>query len=202
MKKRLALIHTSMVFVKVETMMSDIFAEVIPEVDLINIVDDSLLPEVMASGEISPSVQRRLTAYFKAAEETGAHAIFSLCSSLGPAVDVARKEVSIPVAKIDDAMTEKAVDMAERIGVMATVTTTLRPTVNLIKEKAKTKGKAVDVHPVLVEGAFELLMAGDKTAHDQKVHSAAVDLADEARFVGLRAGSSSQFAVRTRRSYE
>lgn len=50
MKKKLALIHTSMVFVKAETMMSDIFAEVMPEVDLVNIVDDSLLPEVEETG--------------------------------------------------------------------------------------------------------------------------------------------------------
>jgi hypothetical protein len=41
LKKKLALIHTSMVFVKVETIMLDIFAELMPDVELINIVDDT-----------------------------------------------------------------------------------------------------------------------------------------------------------------
>ena len=52
MSRTLALIHTSMVFITVETMMQEIFAEVMPDVRLINIVDDSLLPDVVATGEI------------------------------------------------------------------------------------------------------------------------------------------------------
>jgi hypothetical protein len=59
MTRTLALIHTSMVFITVETMMRDIFAEVMPDVRLINIVDDSLLPDVMETGKISPAVTRR-----------------------------------------------------------------------------------------------------------------------------------------------
>ncbi len=174
---RLALIHTSMVFVKVEMTMSDIFAEVMPDVELVSIVDDSLLPDVMAAGHITAAVQRRFTAYAKAAEVAGVHAAFSLCSSLGPAVDVARQEVDIPVIKIDDAMTDKAVEMAESIGVVATAQTTLGPTADLIRDKATARSKVVDVKQVLVEGAFELLMGGDRDAHDQRVHAAAVDLA-------------------------
>ena len=195
--KKLALIHTSMVFVKVETMMSDIFAEVMPDVELINIVDDSLLPEVMATGIITPAVQKRMTAYVKAAEETGADAIFSLCSSLGPAVEVASAEVSIPVAKIDDAMTEKAVEMAERIGVMATVSTTLPPTVNLIKSKAEAEQKVVEVRDLLVEGAFELLMAGKKDEHDQQVYAAARQLAPEVEVIVFAQASMTRLAPQT-----
>ena len=84
MTKTLALIHTSMVFVNVETMMKDMFAEIMPDVRLINIVDDSLLPDVMNSGIIDVDVQKRMSAYVKAAQETGADAVLSLCSSLGP----------------------------------------------------------------------------------------------------------------------
>ena len=53
MPKTLALIHTSMVFVNVETMMNDMFAEVMPDVRLINIVDDSLLPDVMETASLT-----------------------------------------------------------------------------------------------------------------------------------------------------
>ena len=197
MKKKLALIHTSMVFVKAETMMSDIFAEVMPDVELVNIVDDSLLPDVMAAGRITPAVERRMIAYVKAAEETGANAVFSLCSSLGPAIDAAREEVSIPVIKIDDAMAEKAVDMADRIGVVATVPTTLGPTVDLIKEKAAAKMKAVGVKEALVKGAFELLMSGNTDEHDQQVYAAARELARDVEVIVFAQGSMTRLAPPT-----
>jgi Asp/Glu/hydantoin racemase len=186
-----------MVFVKTETMMSDIFAEVMPDVELVNIVDDSLLPDVIAAGGITPAVQCRMTAYVKAAQETGANAVFSLCSSLGPAIDAAREEVSIPVVKIDDAMADKAVEMAERIGVVATVPTTLGPTVDLIRQKAAARAKAIEVKDALVQGAFELLMGGNKDEHDQQIYSAARELARGVEVIVFAQGSMTRLAPRT-----
>ena len=164
MAQTLALIHTSKVFLTVETMMQGIFAEVMPDVRLINIMDDSLLPDVMAEGRISPPVVRRMCAYVMAAEATGADAVLSLCSSLGPTIDVARKLVDIPVIKIDDAHTEKAAREADRIGVIATVATTLPPTVALIREKAAAIHKNVEIRESLSNAAFEALMRGRKQA--------------------------------------
>ncbi|MCJ7626166.1 MAG: ABC transporter permease, partial [Anaerolineaceae bacterium] len=97
------------------------FKEIMPEVELINIMDDSLLPTVMAEQRISPAVTQRMCAYVQAAVVAGADAVLSLCSSLGPTVNVARELVNVPVIKIDDAHTEKAVRDADRVGVMATV---------------------------------------------------------------------------------
>ncbi|MBM4163896.1 MAG: Asp/Glu/hydantoin racemase [Lentisphaerae bacterium] len=158
----LALIHTSMVFLTVETMMKDLFAEILPGVRLINIVDDSLLPDVMKVGGIPPAVTSRMADYIVAAEKTGAAAILSLCSSLGPAVDAAAPRVKIPVIKIDQAMAEKAAADGQRIGVMATVPTTLGPTCDLIRAQADRAGKAICIERCLVAGAFESLMAGKR----------------------------------------
>src|ERR1035438_1314179 len=102
MPQTLALIHTSQIFLNVETMMKQLFAEIMPEVRLINIMDDALLPDVMREKSISHDVTRRMSLYVMAAEATGADAVLSLCSSLGPTIDVARKLVKIPVIKIDD----------------------------------------------------------------------------------------------------
>lgn len=196
MTKTLALVHTSMVFVNVETMMQDIFAEVMPDVRLINIIDDSLLPDVMRTGKISPEVTRRMCAYVVAAETAGADAVFSLCSSLGPTIDVARRLVSIPVIKIDDAMAEKAAREGDRIGVMATVPTTLAPTVALVEEKAAALAKEVEVYEALVAGAFEQLMSGNKEKHDAMVSAAAQDLASKAGLLVLAQASMTRLAPR------
>jgi len=179
MPQTLALIHTSKVFLTVETMMSGLFAEIMPEVRLINIMDDALLADVMAQQRISTDVTRRMCAYVMAAEATGADAVLSLCSSLGPTIDVARKLVRIPVIKIDDAHCEKAAREANRIGVMATVATTLAPTVALIREKAAALGKTVEIRDSLSSAAFQALMSGDKAQHDAMVTDAARALAPE-----------------------
>ena len=63
--------------------MKQLFAEIMPHVRLINIMDDSLLPDVMREQSISSNVTRRMALYVMAAEATGADAVLSLCSSLG-----------------------------------------------------------------------------------------------------------------------
>jgi len=194
MPQVLALIHTSQVFLTVETMMKSLFAEIMPEVKLINIMDDSLLPQCMAEQAVTPSVTRRMCAYAQAAEAAGADAILSLCSSLGPTIDVARKLVDIPVIKIDDAHTEKAARDARRIGVMATVPTTLGPTVALIREKAATLKKEVEIHESLSKAAFAALMQGEKDQHDAMVLEAARQLAPNVDLILFAQASMTRLA--------
>lgn len=196
MKKTLACIHTSMVFVKVEPMLQEILDEVLPDVRRINIVDDSLLADVMRTGWITSQVTRRMCAYVQAAEAAGADAILSLCSSLGPTIDVARQVASVPVIKIDDAMTEEAVRSSERIGVIATVATTLAPTVDLIQSKGQAAGKAVEISPRLVEGAFRTLMDGDRQQHDEMVMAGARELARQVDLIVCAQASMTRLAPR------
>ena len=194
MPQTLALIHTSQIFLNVETMMKQLFAEILPEVRLINIMDDALLPDVMREKSISRDVTRRMSLYVMAAEATGADAVLSLCSSLGPTIDVARKLVKIPVIKIDDAHTGKAVREARRIGVMATVATTLGPTVALIREKADQMNKPVEVRESLSGGAFEALLRGEKDRHDAMVVAAARELAPQVELILFAQASLTRLA--------
>jgi Asp/Glu/hydantoin racemase len=196
MVQTLALIHTSMVFINVETMMSDIFKEVMPNVRLINIVDDSLLADVIRQGSIPEAVTSRVCDYCVAAEKTGADVILSLCSSLGPTIDVARTRVQIPIVKIDDAMAEKAATDGARIGVMATVPTTLGPTCDLIQQKAKTLNKAITIERCLVEGAFACLMARNKEGHDEMVFHGGRDLAGKVDLIAFAQASMTRLAPR------
>jgi aspartate/glutamate racemase len=194
MSQTLALIHTSQVFLSVETMMKQMFTEIMPEVRLINIMDDSLLPDVMAEMRISNDVTKRLCLYVMAAEAAGADVVLSVCSSMGPAIDCARKLVNIPVIKIDDAHTEKAVREAKRIGVVATAGTTLRPTVELLKEKATMLGKQVEIRESLSTSAFEALMKGEKDKHDAMVLETARQLAPSVDLILFAQASMTRLA--------
>lgn len=115
MPKTLALIHTTKRFLTRDPIFQQLCAELLPDVQITNILDDSLLPHCMAEQRVTPALTRRMCSYVAAAEMAGADVVLSLCSSLGPTIDVARNMVSIPVIKIDDAHTEKAVCDARRI---------------------------------------------------------------------------------------
>jgi Asp/Glu/hydantoin racemase len=135
-----------------------------------------------------------MTHMAKAAEAAGADVIFSACSSLGPTIDTVRKAVSIPIIKIDDGMTEQAVLKAGKIGILATVPTTLPPTVALVEEKAAAVGKDVQILTSVAEGAFDKLMSGDKKTHDQMVLDKAKGLAPKVELLVLAQASMTTLA--------
>jgi Asp/Glu/hydantoin racemase len=195
MHKTLAVIHTVLVFLQSEMIIRDTLAYVMPEVRIINIVDDSLLMDVMRAG-ITPWIIRRVSNYIVSAELGGADAVLSTCSSIGPAIDVARRMVRIPVVKIDEAMAEQAVQQATEIGVLATVRSTLRPTIDLLKEKAGAAGREIHIHDSLCGDAFEALAGGSRERHDRFLLQSAKDLSDKADVIVLAQASMARLGPR------
>ncbi|WP_345814737.1 aspartate/glutamate racemase family protein [Paraburkholderia sp. PREW-6R] len=153
------------------------FAEQMPDARVVNIVDDSLLADVRAAGRLTPEVTRRLYAYMSSAHDMGADIILNACSSVGEATDVLRGLIGTPIVKVDEAMAEAASALGARIGVVATVSTTLEPTVRLIRRKAAEKGREVDVTECIAQGAFDALLAGDAARHDDILTRAIIELA-------------------------
>lgn len=194
MAKRIAVLHTSFVFLNVEPVFRDLFKEVLPDTQIVDFVDSDVLAAVNREGGINQSHIRRMVHLAMAAEDADVNLIFSACSSLGPSMDVARKLVKTPIIKIDDAMTQKAVQEGDAIGVMATVPTTLPPTVALLQEQARECGKTISVKTSLSEGAFGILMSGDRARHDQMVLENALKLAPQVDLIILAQASMSRLA--------
>jgi Asp/Glu/hydantoin racemase len=196
MAKKVALLHTSLVFINRERLIFDIIAELMPDVELVNIIEDGMLKDVITTGSISPHVTRRMCLYVLAAEAMGVDAIFNTCSSLGPTMDVARQLISTPIVKIDDGMAEVAAKEGKRIAVLATVPTTLPPTVALIQEKAASFKKDIETRPALSKGAFELLMNNQVESHDDMVAKTALEMASWADTIVLAQCSMARLAPR------
>jgi Asp/Glu/hydantoin racemase len=194
MSKRIAVLHTSFVFTNVEPVFKNLFKELIPEVEVVDFVDSHILADVRKMGVVQNSHIRRMCHLAQAAEDAGVDLIFSACSSLGPSMDVARGLVDVPIIKIDDAMTRRAVELGSVIGVMATVPTTLPPTVDLIKQWGAADCKPVEVKQYLCEGAFDILMSGDRDRHDQMVLDGALQLAPQVDLIVLAQASMSRLA--------
>jgi Asp/Glu/hydantoin racemase len=140
--------------------------ELLPDVETFHMVDESLLKNTIRSGELTPTTTRRVLGHVASAVDGGADAVLVTCSSIGPAVALSRSVVSVPVMRVDEAMADLAVQMGPRIGVIATLPTTLHPTVELVQARANAVGKSVMVTAHLCAGAFEALGRGDTATHD------------------------------------
>ena len=165
-RRRLALVHTVAGLVP---RFRELSAELMPEVETFDIVDETLLRDATTEGRVSLDTARRLMAHLAAAERHGADAILVTCSSMGGAVDAARSFAGVPLMRVDQAMAEQAVATGSRIGVLATLSSTLRPTAELIRRTAVEAGREVEVRDRVCEGAFEALRAADTERHDQLV---------------------------------
>lgn len=182
----IALLHTTAVTVPA---MKELAGQHLPGVRVINILDDSLLADVIAAGEVTPAVRTRLRAYVDQAVQAGAQAVMSCCSSIGEVVEALDGSAGVPVWRIDAPMAEEAVRLGSHIGVLATVRTTLDPTVRLIQRTAERLGKPVEVEAVLIEGAFAALQSGEGETHDQLVRSALEQILKRADVVVLAQAS-------------
>ena len=167
-----------------------IFTELMPGQRLVNIYDDSLIPDVIAANNtITTDVRRRLLAYCRASEDMGADLILSTCSSMGDIVGQIQAFIRVPILRIDEPMVRQAVNTARSIAVLATVGTTLAPTNRLLRAVAAELGKEVEIIEGLAEGALQALSAGKPEVHDDILLRAALAVADQAEVILLAQGS-------------
>jgi Asp/Glu/hydantoin racemase len=185
-QKTLGLIHTSATLVPV---FAELCKKYLPNVKVFNIVDDSLIKNTIARGELTPDTSKRVVNYAASAQEAGADYVLFTCSSIGPAVETAAKLTGVPVLRVDQPMADKAVQMGKRIGVVATLSTTLNPTSDLVRRRAAVAGKEIELKSVLCDGAFEALMSGDAATHDKKVGDALKQLSNEVDVILLAQAS-------------
>ena len=175
-KKRLGLVHTSATLVPV---FAQLCKAKLPEVEVFNIADDSLVKSIREAGRLTATISRRVAAYLESAELAGADYIMVTCSSIGPAVEAGARLTGVPVLRVDQPMADQAVATGRRIGVIATLSTTLEPTADLIQRRAALAGKEITLVAKLCDGAFEALMSGDGATHDAMVAAALRELSQQ-----------------------
>ena len=182
------MIHTSATLVPVFQALTDRYLAD-KKLKIFNISDDSLIKNTIERGMLTPDTSRRVINYVASAEEAGADYILVTCSSIGPAVEMAARLTKIPVLRIDQPMADHAVQMGKRIGVVATLPTTLEPTSDLVRRRAVVAGKEIELTARLCEGAFDALMGGKPEVHDEMVAAALKDLAHQVDVILLAQAS-------------
>jgi Asp/Glu/hydantoin racemase len=183
---KVGLVHTSATLVPVFAGLAQTH---IPGHATINLVDDSLIKDVIRDGRLTPQVARRVVDLIGLAADAGADHILVTCSSIGAAVEMAAGLTPVPVLRVDQPMADEAVRTGKRIGVIATLATTLEPTADLVRRRAEIAGSRVEVVSKVCEGAFDALMSGDGKTHDDRVASALREMSEQVDIILLAQAS-------------
>lgn len=172
MKKAL-FFHTTM---NTPGFMKSEFKKRFPNAGMINIVDDSVLPEVSANDNMyTPGIVSRLIKYAKIGEELGASVAVCMCTTITGAVREASMSTKIPFVTIDRPMLEMAVRTGSRVAILVTASTTLAASDISIKQVAKDVGSGALIDTILVPGASDALNRdGDKEKHNRLIAEAAM----------------------------
>ena len=150
---KVALVYTSTTPELIELVEKEV-GDVLPrETEVASYQDPSILAEVRDAGYVTAPPAARLVGMYMTAVSEGADAILNLCSSVGE--DIARY-TGIPIVRVDEEMCREAVRQGKRIGVMATLPTTLNPTKNTILRVAREMNRQVELVDALVDGGFGL----------------------------------------------
>ena len=187
-----ALVYTSTTPELIELVEREIRKNIGEEAELISLQDPGILADVRAAGYVTPAPAARLFGMYAKAVEEGADAILNICSSVGEAADAflpASAYLGVPVVRIDEEMCREAVRIAaaakSRVGVLATLPTTLEPTKNTVKRVAREMGRHVELVDGLIDGAFGL----DQEQFRKLLTDAAIKIKDQVDVILLAQGS-------------
>ncbi len=182
----IAFIHTSPSMIPA---FKSLATELLPGENIFNMVDESLLCDIIRDGCCPPKTARRLVNHVVEADDAGADFILVTCSSMGRAVEASRVMVKARVLRVDEPMADRAVATGSRIGVIATLPSTLEPTVALIRARADALKKKIDLTARVVDGAFEAVISGDGAKHDALVGTALRELSQKVDVIVLAQAS-------------
>ncbi len=150
--------------------------------------DPTILGDVRNAGYVTQAPAARLIKMFMNAAEEGCEAVLNACSSVGEVADsvqVAAAYLGMPIVRIDEEMCRDAVRKGLRIGVMATLPTTLIPTCNTIGRMARECNRHVSIKECLVENAFGL----DQDQFRERMSASAATIAGDVDVIVLAQGS-------------
>ncbi len=183
-----ALVYTSTTPELIQ-MVEEEVKKVLPETaELVSFQDPSILSEVREAGYVTAAAAARLVGLYMEAVSAGADAILNLCSSVGEVADAAQdlgRYLGIPIVRVDEEMCREAVRQGKKIGVIATLPTTMEPTKHTILRVAREMNRRVEVKEALAEGGFGL----DQEGFQKLLLKAAETVADQVDVILLAQGS-------------
>ena len=142
---------------------------IIPGVVVVHAADDSIQNSNLAApvGTIPKQNYLRFANLAKSLQDYGADLIMLACSTFNRAVEYAEPMIDVPLLQIDRAMMDLAVRDGRKVGLLATLPSTVPSSERLLRLAARDANRDVEIITVLSEEAFRMLRAGDKDRHNE-----------------------------------
>jgi aspartate/glutamate racemase len=193
-EKTLGIIHASSITIDA---VKPYIEKFIPEVDIMHLCDDTIQRDNIAAGVgVIPKVNYyKFAQYAHNLEEAGVDVIMLACSTFNFSAELARPMINTPIAQIDRPMMELAVKTGKKIGLLATLSTTVPSSERLLKIAADEAGKEIEIKTVLCSEAFEEYLKGNFEKHNEILLKAIDDLSDEVDCIAMAQLSMSKLAL-------
>jgi Asp/Glu/hydantoin racemase len=150
-------LHTGVVHVDTFTRL---LAEAEPCAIGVHVLDESLLSDAQRLGTTDHALLDRIETRLRQAAE-GSDAVLCTCSTLGAVAEAMSSRLGLPVVRVDRPMAAAAVLAGERIGIVASVESTMGPTRQLLEEEAEHQHCKVTLIDLPCSEAWEAFEAGD-----------------------------------------
>jgi Asp/Glu/hydantoin racemase len=175
MKSRIVLLHATPVAMQP---VHAAFAELWPEAEMVNLLDDGLTIDRAREPELSEEMIERFVRLGRYGHDMGAMGILVTCSAFGPAIERMAAQLSVPVLKPNEAMFESAVGYGPKVGMLATFGPSVATMTEEFEEYVARTGSHAVLRTVLVDDAIDALRAGDVQRHNELVAARAHELKD------------------------
>lgn len=155
------------------------FGDLWPQADVINVIDESLYADYVATRVIDEALSRRLELLLHYSETTGAHAALFTGSVFGAVVEKARASMAIPVLTSYEAMIKAAFAAGSRLAVVTTSLYTMPVITEDIRRYAEQHGHSYTLASRVLDDARDAFRRdGDIKKHFALIAEAAHDFTD------------------------
>lgn len=155
------------------------FERLWPQARRMNVLDDSLPSDLVATGCVDDALVARFIALVRYARQSGAQGVLFTCSAFGTAIEAAGAANGVRALKPNEAMFDEALDICAtlgrpgRVGLISTFAASVNGMAHELETMARARGLEVSLQVAVAQGALDALGRGDSEEHDSLISDAA-----------------------------
>jgi aspartate/glutamate racemase len=139
------------------------------QVEVSHIIDQTIIRSVVAARGLSLYARRRVSEGVLSAAAAGAEVVQFTCSTISSLAEPLTSVAGIPVLAVDARMAVEVASRHTKIALFATNPATMEPSEDQLRSAAARAGRDIELEASLEEAAYEALLSGGETTHDQLV---------------------------------
>ena len=153
------------------------FDEEFPEAEVINVLDESLLVDF--DDQLTPDLRRRITNIIGYCQDNKADAIGLACSVYAPVVESAKDLVHVPLVSSYGPVMADAVTAGPRIGLIASVASTMRDSKYYLHLAADEAGVEIEPQLCLAEDLITVMRAEGQSGLERRLEEEVLKIASK-----------------------